>query len=212
MRQKYSSSCVWFSLTWIEFSFPIPNAFPKPLHRIGRNPIGFLWMKTNLLSTVFSTNQCTSDVSEYLDEKPGHLVNRVCVWRSSKAKRKEKRNDVAVNVKRSWRIGVVTGRGKPGFLMQCEVRHEPPCDQGSAWLQVAGMLLPLVEPAGVSTVQGVSEAGINAAAVHCTSSCVLCTPFLSRTRAARGTPATSAICRDTVATEARRYHRQAATL
>lgn len=79
---------------------------------------------------------------------------------------------------------VRTGRGKPGFLMRCEVRHEPPCDQGSAWLQVAGMLLPLVEPAGLPTVQGVSEAGVNAAAVYRASSGVVRASLVSGTGAA----------------------------
>lgn len=96
--------------------------------------------------------------------------------------------------------------------MQCEVRHEPPCDQGSAWLQVAGMLLPLVEPAGVPTVQGVPEAGVDAAAVHGEAHPALRAPVLPRTRPARGTAAASTIGRDTVATKARRHHRQAATL
>ena len=68
--------------------------------------------------------------------------------------------------------------------MRCEVRHEPPCDQGSAWLQVAGMLLPLVEPAGVPTVQGVSEAGVNAAAVYRASPGVVRASLVSGTGAA----------------------------
>ena len=99
----------------------------------------------------------------------------------------DRRNDVAasVSVKSGREEGcVVTGRGKPGFLMRCEVRHEPPCDQGSAWLQVAGMLLPLVEPAGLSAVQGVSEAGVNAAAVYRASSGVVRASLVSGTGAA----------------------------
>lgn len=113
-------------------------------------------------------------------------------------------------------VVVVTGRekGEERSLMQCEVRHEPPCDQGSAWLQVAGMLLPLVEPAGVPTVQGVPEAGVDAAAVHGEAHPALRAPILPRTSrpAGGGTAAASTLGRDAVATKARGHNRQAATL
>lgn len=197
------------SVPHVRFAPPLHPPKPKNL-LITLVRVGFLWMKTRI---GFPSDQQTSDVSECLDETLDDTLGtiRVCV-RSSKWWPVKRCSRECLGKK--WPRGrcVVTGRGKPGFLMRCEVRHEPPCDQGSAWLQVAGMLLPLVEPAGLPTVQSVSEAGVNAAAVYRASSGVVRASLVPGTGTARGTSATSTIGRDAVATQARRYRRQAATL